>query len=80
MPEVTIKYKSAKSLEALKDFSKYFDFEITMPRTPKTDKDKENVVINGNGVTTETLKDLTALFSATDMDAKKLRKSWKRNK
>lgn len=76
MPEVTIKYKSAKSLEALRDFSKYFDFEISVPKVGE----KESVIIPGRGVTKDTIKELTEIISAADMDAKKLRKKWKRNK
>jgi hypothetical protein len=35
MPEVTIKYKNAKTLRALNDFAKYFDFIIQKPKSKK---------------------------------------------
>ncbi len=31
MPEITIKYKNLKTLQALMDIAKYFDFTITTP-------------------------------------------------
>jgi hypothetical protein len=77
MPEVIIKYKSAKSLQALRDISKYFDFEV---KAPVAKKAKENVIVKGRGVTDETIRELTAVFSEAKMDAKKLRKSWRRDK
>lgn len=35
MPEITIKYKSKKTLEALQDLSKYFDFVIFPAKAEK---------------------------------------------
>lgn len=31
MPEITIKYKSKRALEALRDLAKYFDYVISTP-------------------------------------------------
>ncbi len=41
MPEVIIKYKNAKVLEALKDFAKYLDFVVELPKPKK--KAKSNI-------------------------------------
>ena len=38
MPEVIIKYKNAKVLEALKDFAKYLDFVVELPKAKKKAK------------------------------------------
>jgi len=77
MPEVTIKYKTEKSLQALKDISKYFDFEV---KTSPSKKAKENVIVKGKGVTDETIRELRKVFSNSKMDPKALRKSWRRSK
>lgn len=45
MKEVTIKYKSKKSLEALKDLGKYLGFSVSESRVSK--KNKEEFHING---------------------------------
>ncbi len=37
MPEVIIKYKSAKALQVIKDIAKYFDFVVEKPKTKKHD-------------------------------------------
>jgi hypothetical protein len=80
MPEVTVKYKSEKSLQVLKDISKYFDFEVKTATPKKATKAKESVIVKGRGVTDETIRELTAVFTDAKMDAKKLRKSWRRDK
>jgi hypothetical protein len=38
MPEVIIKYKNAKALEALRDFAKYFDIIVEQPKLEKQAK------------------------------------------
>lgn len=38
MPEVIIKYKNERSLKALKDLSKYLDFDIVKPTKPNSKK------------------------------------------
>ena len=35
MPEIIIKYKNAKALDALKDLAKYFDFVLEKPKSKK---------------------------------------------
>ncbi len=82
MPELTIKYKSKKTLEALIDFSKYFDFSVSLP--PKSQKEKtlkiKGVTILSADSSIDT-SDLEAIFSKNNIDAKQLRKSaWQRSK
>jgi len=38
MPEIIIKYKTAKALNALKDLAKYFDFVLEKPESKKAAK------------------------------------------
>ena len=38
MPEVVVKYKNKKSLEALEDLSKYLDFQIVQKEATSTHK------------------------------------------
>ena len=42
MPEVIIKYKSSKTLDALKDFAKYFDFVLEKPKSKKATNNLDN--------------------------------------
>ncbi|MEI7983644.1 MAG: hypothetical protein WCI71_18495 [Bacteroidota bacterium] len=79
MPEVVIKYKNIKTLELLKDLSKYFDFILS---TPKSVKNKETSI---NGVTMISadpnidVSSLTEIFSGKNIDAESLRiKAWQR--
>jgi hypothetical protein len=82
MPELTIKYKSKKTLEALIDFSKYLDFSVVFPAKAKESKSKKingvTIIAADSSVDTS---DLEAIFSKGTIDAKQLRKSaWQRNK
>ena len=82
MPELIIKYKNKRALDALIDFSRYFDFSIIMP-SKKTKRE----VIEINGVTVLTAdstintSELESVFSSGDVDAKKIRETtWQRSK
>jgi len=82
MPEVVIKYKNKRSLEALMDFSKYFEFSVINP--PKAGKKK---AMDTNGVTiiaadsSVDTSELEAIFSDKQVDAKKLRNmAWQRRR
>ena len=82
MPELLIKYKNKKTLNALMDFSKYFNFSIS---TPKSNDKKESFLINGvailSGNNTIDTSDLEAIFSNRNMNAKTVReKAWQRKK
>ena len=46
MPELVIKYRNKRTLEALLDFSKYFDFSVVLPKKKSDDR-----IIEYNGVT-----------------------------
>ena len=82
MPELVIKYKNQKTLDALMDFSKYFDFSVIS--SSRKDK-KKNILINGvtlipadNSINTS---EMEAIFSNKDIDSKQLRvDAWLRNK
>lgn len=39
MPEIIVKYKNKRTLEALQDFAKYFDYEISLPESGKKEKE-----------------------------------------
>ncbi|NCA76809.1 MAG: hypothetical protein EOM90_10775 [Alphaproteobacteria bacterium] len=79
MPEIVIKYKSTKTLDLLKDLSKYFDFVLSSPKSLNRKK------ITVNGVTfipadhNIDTSDLIEIFSGRQIDAKMLReKAWQR--
>ena len=63
MPEIIIKYKSAKTLQALNDFAKYFDFVIQ-----KTKSKKEPAVVK---------KDALPIVFAEHPDVTALAGIWK---
>lgn len=81
MPEVVVKYKTSKTLRALKDLAKYFDYVIS---SPAKDQDIE-LIINGVPViaadSTIDTSELEILFSEKRVDANAIRKqSWQRRK
>lgn len=81
MPELVIKYRNKRTLEALLDFSKYFDFSVVLPKKKSDDR-----IIEYNGVTLIKADDsidvsgLEKIFTNRNIDHKKLRReTWKRN-
>ncbi|MEO8820143.1 MAG: hypothetical protein ABI374_04820 [Ginsengibacter sp.] len=83
MPEIIIKYKNKRTLEALYDFAKYFEFEISLPVLSNK---KENQ-INLNDITiipadpSVDTKDMNDIFTGRNIDPSKLRiNAWKRKK
>lgn len=81
MPELVIKYKSNKTLEALLNIAKYFDFSIE-----KTEKVKKNKINNSNGVmiipadSSVNISELETIFSNKNIDFQNIRnKAWLRN-
>ncbi len=81
MPELVIKYKNKKTLEALLSIAKYFDFSVILPE-PK-DKSSKITEINGVPVTmgdpTIDISDLQEIFTGRNLDARQLRKdSWRK--
>lgn len=81
MPEVTIKYNNPRSLEALKDFAKYFDFVIATAKSGREKKMDINgvTIIAGNSSIDST--SLSEIFTGKNINAKQLRKeAWQRRK
>ena len=82
MPELIIKYKNKKTLEVLKDFSKYFDFSVVIPQiiTKEKASGSNGVKIIPADKTIDT-SELETIFSNKNLDAKQLRnEAWLRNK
>ena len=82
MPELIIKYKNKRTLNALIDFAKYFDFSIL---TPKINKKEDSFLINGvailQGDSSIDTSDLEVIFSGRNINTKTLREqAWKREK
>jgi len=82
MPEIIVKYKNKRTLEALKEFAKYFDLEILLARSKKKDNQ-----MNLNGITiipgdsSIDINDLSNIFSGRNIDPLALRKKeWQRKK
>jgi hypothetical protein len=82
MPEITIKYKNKKTLDALIDFSKYFDFSVVLPNKKTVEK-----ISNINGVTIISanksidISEIENIFTGKNIIAKKIRKAaWQRKK
>ncbi len=81
MPELIIKYKSKKTLDALLDFAKYFDFSIIMPSKSKGRIAKINGVSILKADSSVDTSELESIFSSKNIDAKELRhKAWQRTK
>jgi len=79
MPELIIKYSSPKTLQALIDLAKYFDFEIAKPSTIT----KKRIFINGvalvTGDETVDISQMSEIFTGKAIDASNLRKlAWQR--
>ena len=86
MPEVTIKYKNQKTLEALKGLSKYFDFSITKNKAEKKGTPIKNTfTVNGvtviRGDSSIDISEMSDVFTGKNINPKELRKgAWLRNK
>jgi len=82
MKEVTVKYKSNKTLEALKDLGKYLGFSVS---EPVPSKKKEEIYINGvtviPGDETIDISELHEIFTGKGINAAQLRSSgWQRKR
>jgi hypothetical protein len=81
MPDLIIRYKNKRTLEALLDIAKYFDFSVVLPAKSR----RKLVKVNGVSVipadsSVETV-DLETIFTGKNLDVKELRrKSWQRTK
>ncbi len=83
MPEIIVKYKSKRTLEALRDFAKYFDYVISSPDS-EVKKDEQ---INLNGVTiipadnSVDTSELSEIFTGKNINPSELRhEAWQRRK
>ena len=63
MPEVIIRYTSDKTLQILKDLSKYFDFVLSVPKSHKKKDPLKNGVTVIQADTTIDVSDLSELFT-----------------
>ncbi|RBQ06207.1 hypothetical protein [Pedobacter miscanthi] len=83
MKEVTIKYKSNKTLEALKELGKYLNFSISDDKARSTPQKQSS--INGIPIIIGDAKvdiaELHDVFTGKDLSAEKLRDTaWQRKK
>ena len=77
MPEITIRYKSTKTLQALKEFARLWDFIIYPAKSEKELSEVNGVTIipADNSVDTTSL---FKIFTGKKIDAKELRSKWQR--
>ena len=83
MPEIIIKYKSKRTLEALRDLAKYFDYVISTPGSKEKRKKQKNL----DGITiipadsSVDASDLTDVFTGRNINPEQLRnEAWQRKK
>jgi hypothetical protein len=80
MPELVIKYKSKKTLEALKSIAKYFDFSIVEKQKPDLGITKINGVTILKGIGQLNNEEMEDIFTNANLDGKKLREeAWIKN-
>lgn len=81
MPQITIKYKNKRTLQALKDFAKYFDFSIVSPNKNTTTNFQINGVTMVPANDSIDIKEMDGIFSNKNLDSKQLRQdAWQRAK
>ena len=81
MRQVVIKYNNPKVLQVLKDFAKYFDFTISIPKEEKGMTSHINGVPFTAGDPSIDTSDLNKIFTGKHINAKELRnKAWQRKK
>jgi hypothetical protein len=83
MPEIIVKYKTKKTLEALRDFAKYFDYVISSPDSKK--KNKKQSALNKMTIIPADpsidISDLTEIFTGKNINPSQLRnEAWQRRK
>jgi hypothetical protein len=79
MPQITITYEKPKTLQALTDFAKYFDFTIEKlieNKSSTVSKKKLNIVPGNKNID---ISELSKLFTEKNIAAKQLRTElWQR--
>ncbi len=83
MPEIIVKYKNKRTLEALRDFAKYFDYEIS--ERDSLEKKEKKVGLKGvtiiPGDSSIDTSELTEIFTGKNINAMELRnEAWQRRK
>lgn len=83
MPEIIVKYKNKRTLEALQDFAKYFDYVISSYES----KQKSQKLLSLNGVTiipadsSVDTSDISNIFTGKNINPKQLRnEAWQKKK
>lgn len=81
MPEIIVRYKDQRTLDALRDFAKYFDYEISLPDS--ADTNEKLIPLNGvTVVAADRSIDTSALaeiFTGKHINPAQLRKdAWQR--
>ena len=80
MPQITITYNNPKTLQALRDFAKYFDFVIEKPgkkQSPETNNEPIMILADSSVDTSG----LAKIFTGRNIDPKNLRETlWQRKK
>ena len=82
MPEITIKYKNKKTLEALIDFSKYFDFSVVLPNKKTVEKisyiNGVEIILADKSID---ISETENIFTGKNIISKEVRKTaWQRKK
>ena len=81
MPEIVIRYKNPKTLQALKDLAKYFDFVISYMQPAKKAESSISGVTVVPGDSSIDTSELENIFTNRNFDAKTLRsEAWQRKK
>jgi hypothetical protein len=83
MPEIIVKYKSKRTLEALRDFAKYFDYVISSPDLDE--KNDKQITLNGVTIisadSSVDTSGLSNIFTGKNINARQLRnEAWQRKK
>ena len=81
MPQITITYHNPKTLQALRDFAKYFDFVIEKPDKKRQRPEANNEPIMILADSSVDTSGLSKIFTGKNIDPKHLRETlWQRKK
>ncbi len=81
MAELTIIYKSKRTLDMLLDLAKYFDFTVSRGKTMASAAQPYRGISLVEGDSSVDTSDLREIFTGRNMDARTLRESeWDRRK
>jgi len=77
MPEIIVKYKNAKALNALRDFAKYFDFVLEKPKSKKTVNNSSKAALPVTFAGNPDVTALAGIWKGRDISLNELReKAW----